>query len=537
MQVSISLVLEMLRDYGVQPYLQPERSFAFDHVAFLSDSLPSLSPSVLYLGRLSQVRALKDPSLPDVCIVCAGKPASLEKFLPSYIGNLLALPEDSDLFTVANHLLEGFRKLNDWENDLNTALLSGMGLETMADIAGRVFDGNPLLICSSSYNILGCSRKEAPENEKVDAVLKRGYFVKEESDALSSMGYQAHREKYRSGVMVNLPTYMGCPFFLITFPAHLKPAAFIAVYFVASSPSEGQLDLFRIFAHYVRKYCESMQKGTVSNPSLLELFMDDLLMHTHEEELYLTDRARQLNLPTDETYRLGLVQWDEYSRDQAEYVLWRLRSVFVMPAFLVMRYHEAILLILRGDASLSFLFENIRDTADAALDFLSIGGGRFGFSTEVSSLMKLDVAYKQACSAIRYGRMLAPDEMMYFYSRMYIYDMADAYREKFELEDMYVQKLSLLNNAEEGRYNNLHLLRYYLLSERSISSTAQLLHLHRNSVIYRLGKIEKTLGVDLDDPDVRLRLLISLKILELLDGHLMPDLTASNPPDIPAGME
>ena len=85
--------------------------------------------------------------------------------------------------------------------------------------------------------------------------------------------------------------------------------------------------------------------------------------------------------------------------------------------------------------------------------------------------------------------------------------------------------------------NNLHLLRYYLLSERSISSTAQLLHLHRNSVIYRLGKIEKTLGVDLDDPDVRLRLLISLKILELLDGHLMPDLTSADPPDIPAGME
>ena len=56
-------------------------------------------------------------------------------------------------------------------------------------------------------------------------------------------------------------------------------------------------------------------------------------------------------------------------------------------------------------------------------------------------------------------------------------------------------------------------------------------------MIYRLGKIEKTLGVDLDDPDVRLRLLISLKILELLDGHLMPDLTSAEPPDIPAGME
>ena len=260
MQVSMPLVLEMLRDYGVQPYLQPERSFAFDHVAFLSDSLPSLSPSVLYLGRFSQLKALKDPSLPDVCVVCAGKPSSLEKYLPSFTGNLLALGEDTDLFTVANHLLEGFRMLSDWENDLNSALLSGLGLEALTEIGGRVFGDNPLLVCSSSYNVLGSSRKEAPENEKVDRVLKRGYYIKEESDALSSMGYQAQREKYRSGVLVNLPTYMGCPFFLITFPAHLKPAAFIAVYFISGPPSDGQLDLFRVFSQYVRKYCERMQK-------------------------------------------------------------------------------------------------------------------------------------------------------------------------------------------------------------------------------------------------------------------------------------
>ena len=44
--------------------------------------------------------------------------------------------------------------------------------------------------------------------------------------------------------------------------------------------------------------------------------------------------------------------------------------------------------------------------------------------------------------------------------------------------------------------------------------------MHRNSVIYRLGKIQEILGFDLNDPDVRLRVLISFKILELIDGHI-----------------
>ena len=35
-------------------------------------------------------------------------------------------------------------------------------------------------------------------------------------------------------------------------------------------------------------------------------------------------------------------------------------------------------------------------------DILSICGGHIGFSTEVDSLFKLDVAYKQACAALQF---------------------------------------------------------------------------------------------------------------------------------------
>lgn len=87
---------------------------------------------------------------------------------------------------------------------------------------------------------------------------------------------------------------------------------------------------------------------------------------------------------------------------------------------------------------------------------------------------------------------------------------------------MFIQKLKRLENPDEGNYSNLELLRNYLLTERSISTTAKLMHMHRNSVIYRLGKIQELLGIDLNNPDVRLRVLISFKILELINGRLKP---------------
>lgn len=63
--------------------------------------------------------------------------------------------------------------------------------------------------------------------------------------------------------------------------------------------------------------------------------------------------------------------------------------------------------------------------------------------------------------------------------------------------------------------SNIKLLYYFLCSERKISLTAKHVHMHRNSVIYRIQKIQDILALDLDDPDVRLRLMISFKILEM----------------------
>ena len=71
-------------------------------------------------------------------------------------------------------------------------------------------------------------------------------------------------------------------------------------------------------------------------------------------------------------------------------------------------------------------------------------------------------------------------------------------------------------DAKDYKSSNLYLLRTYPIHERNISQTAKLLYMHRNSVIYRISRIRELLNVNLDDPDIRLRLLISFKILELI---------------------
>lgn len=55
----------------------------------------------------------------------------------------------------------------------------------------------------------------------------------------------------------------------------------------------------------------------------------------------------------------------------------------------------------------------------------------------------------------------------------------------------------------------------YIKHERSQSHTASALHLHRNTLTYRLGRLKELISCDLDIPEVRLHILVSYELLKL----------------------
>ena len=78
--------------------------------------------------------------------------------------------------------------------------------------------------------------------------------------------------------------------------------------------------------------------------------------------------------------------------------------------------------------------------------------------------------------------------------------------------------------GEIRRWDHEHGTDYYrilfvLLSlERSYTKAAEVLHMHRNNVIYHAKRISEQFSVDLDDPGVRLRLLMLYRVAELAEA-------------------
>lgn len=74
--------------------------------------------------------------------------------------------------------------------------------------------------------------------------------------------------------------------------------------------------------------------------------------------------------------------------------------------------------------------------------------------------------------------------------------------------------LKRLSIHDQKKHSNYLETRYtYLCMERNIARTARATYQHRNTLIYQLDRIQEILNLNLHEDDVRLELLITLKML------------------------
>ena len=78
------------------------------------------------------------------------------------------------------------------------------------------------------------------------------------------------------------------------------------------------------------------------------------------------------------------------------------------------------------------------------------------------------------------------------------------------------EMLDLLEYDKKNNTDNYHILYTYLQSNRKTTEAAKVLHMHRNNVTYRVKRIEELFGLDLEDPQMRLKVQYSFCILDLL---------------------
>ena len=120
-------------------------------------------------------------------------------------------------------------------------------------------------------------------------------------------------------------------------------------------------------------------------------------------------------------------------------------------------------------------------------------------------------SYTEARRAIEVGRIFKPDESIFVYSRLIL--------ERFLMElpqDISAYYHNLLFNRKNQRLFNeemLYTIDMFFKKDLNLSDTARQLYIHRNTLVYRLDKVQKQIGLDLRsfEDAVTFKILMELK--------------------------
>lgn len=138
-----------------------------------------------------------------------------------------------------------------------------------------------------------------------------------------------------------------------------------------------------------------------------------------------------------------------------------------------------------------------------------------GVSTPFTDLRDFPDYYRQAMAAFDTGRKR--QEMFWSYR---FEDYRIAYILQKALSDLPGELLCskvifILQEYDQTHTSELNLtLKTYLENERNLTRTSELLDVHRSTLLYRISRIEKLTGADLDQPQVRFDLLLSYALEE-----------------------
>ena len=141
----------------------------------------------------------------------------------------------------------------------------------------------------------------------------------------------------------------------------------------------------------------------------------------------------------------------------------------------------------------------------------SIGLGR-----AVQFLVDIPQSFREAQQALEIGRRLFGENKLHSFSHLGIYRLLFHLEGQSELDEFYTEILGPILQADtRGDGTLIETLEIFFRCNGNLSETARSMHLHRNSLLYRLGRVEELLGRSLEDAELRLSLQIALKIRHL----------------------
>jgi len=398
----------------------------------------------------------------------------------------------------------------DRQNDVSfaqkllSALAKARGLQSVADVGSRMM-GNPVVISDKSWSVLAMAPDEDISSDRewqefrndgmlsistVSRDVQSGLSVKlTDSDAPFIWENEGGNRRLFSSVIVGGRNSATISVLELNRPFTEDDLINITMLRDAVS-AEMQKDKFLNYTRGMlhEELIENLLEGKAGTPILAEFEMSSTKFGFKKNLCVHVLDIRGFDV---ENYSVP------YIRNYLEKLISDSRAVI---------YGDNIVLVSSFDRSSEHI-------GKALSDFAKSHNIKAGASRIFQDLSDLRFHYNEALAALSIGMHMDSHKNIYSYDEYAIFHIAQLCHDN---SDMFIHpKLTLLFKLDrENDSSFADSLYAYLKCNRNITDTANALHIHRNTLIYHLKRIEDLLDISTSDVDLLLHFEMSFRIME-----------------------
>lgn len=274
----------------------------------------------------------------------------------------------------------------------------------------------------------------------------------------------------------------GCQFFKI-FDEHQ-----LEYVLLVNGDSEDTYMIGKIAAFQIENLLVAYKERFDRDNFIKNLLMDNLLL----VDIY--NRAKKLHIETEVKRVVYIVESD---RDREGTDLERVRGLFEGKSrdFVTAVDEKNIIVVKETDEHDSP--EEIQKTAEVMMGLFPEDRTdiRIAYGTVVSEIKEVSRSYKEARMALDVGKIFFEDRRIIAYSKLGIGRLI--YQLPIPLCKMFIKEVFGSKSPDDFDEETLTTINKFFENNLNVSETSRQLYIHRNTLVYRLDKLQKSTGLDL----------------------------------------
>ena len=490
---------------------------ALERVRLLND--PSfIDEDTLYIAA----RGLDLSALPD------GKRCTLmlargTRDISQYTGmkTLNIIETDLELTELFNRVMDVVERFDIWISNLETAMYKNRDMDELINLGASMLGAHVFLL-NVGFKVVASNTDVQIDNPYSEELIECGYqkfkTVREITTDAKILRADTPEFRMMKWAELRLPRTDRLYFaYFIKFRGSV--IARLNIIFPFSEPDEVFTCLATEFCRRVELLFLETQKDRMIDRIKYDALIADLIECRIKSQEELNDRLALSAVSVKKYYYCIVIECEDCERKPNRRQIYGELDMLFPGCLLTTYRNNIVMLVFRSKDS-----EPLEYDREAFNGLLECYKAYACIANRSRFLLALPDTYRQATAGIRFGKIFCTEKGNRIfryedYSMYHIVQICEEDRRACFNDDnlihlchpgiIWLLRYDLVNNT-----NMREVAVCYLKNNRNCTLTAAMLNLHRNTLLYKIQKIEDLLGESLNNPELQQRLLFSNTVVE-----------------------